>query len=912
MLVSLNFIEKFITLPKISGTFDLEKICPILTRQGFEVEGAKIHGQGLEQVVVGRIDEVKQHPSADKLQVCQLNVGSNTLQQIVCGAPNARVGLYVAVALPGAKLPNGMEIKQALLRGVDSHGMLCSREELGLPVNVAVDGNGIWELDVDIQGGKSKEELSQKLGVSLFHALDLYDVLLEIAITPNRPDMLCHEGVARELEAGFQFAKIPFERKNPSFAIHSKVTEEIIRKDAMKNASVSCGDLKFVVENHIDAPTFFVTLETDQVEYSPAWLRNLLETLAQSSINRVVDVSNYVLLAYGQPNHPFDLDKISSQERTDKKLILRHAKPNESFLGLDGKERKLHEIDCVVSDEEKVHALLGVLGGEEAKVSLATHHIAVEFANPNPVKIRRTSRKHGRQTEASFMFEKGIDVAARFRAANEFVSLLNHLSDGKLKYSGSLHSQNLETFPIIQTEFQDRVIPFHSDDQKRILGTEIINFENQIEILESLSFKVTEKTENSAVVKVPTWRVNDVVASADLVEEFIRVVGIDNVPARPITASIVVNPDDAHFAFIEKANARAAALGYQEIIGLHFMRADDWEKLNLTSDVSLGTPVVVLNPIIGDEPLMHTTLIPDLLRKASRNLNFGIKNGQLFHSCRTFQKSDDEGSAVSSRDLTAGSIDLFDYSSQYGHTYCLENPPLIRPIETPRLAGVCFGNRVEKTWQNQSEISWTVHDIMAHVTGIANAVGASVQVQKLDEQHPMAPALHPGKRVGFYLQQNGNNLVSFGWCGELHPKVKRSYEITAPCFAFEINLSVLMRNVKSQQSINTKANAAQRFPSITRDFAFLFDDKITAKELNDVVSNSLQTLIASEIPANLLEVKIFDIYKGKGVESGEKSVAFKVTLEPIQKTFTDSDIQKISSQIAQDIGKNLNGELRSI
>jgi phenylalanyl-tRNA synthetase beta chain len=200
--------------------------------------------------------------------------------------------------------------------------------------------------------------------------------------------------------------------------------------------------------------------------------------------------------------------------------------------------------------------------------------------------------------------------------------------------------------------------------------------------------------------------------------------------------------------------------------------------------------------------------------------------------------------------------------------------------------------------------------MMAHVTSIANAVGVSVQVQKLDDQHPMAPALHPGKRVGFYLQQEGKDPVSLGWCGEFHPKVKRSYEITVPCFAFEINLSVLMQNLKSHQQINTRAGTTQRFPSITRDFAFLLDDKVTSKELNDVVLNSIQEMITSVIPANLSEVKIFDIYKG--VEPGKKSVAFKVTIEPIQKTFTDADIQKISSQIVQAIGKNLNGELRGV
>lgn len=248
MLVSLNFVEKFITLPKLTTQisvhgknlehkfFDLEKISPILTRQGFEVEDARVHGAGLETVVVGRIDKIEPHPTANKLQVCQVNIGKEELLQIVCGAANARLGLYVAVALIGTKLPNGIQINSTVLRGVESHGMLCSREELGLPIHSEIDGNGIWEIEVDGQGGKSKEELAHNLGTPLFYALCLYDVILDLAVTPNRPDMLCHEGVARELAAGFQFVKIPFERKNPSFAAHSKVAEQTIKNDAVQNS----------------------------------------------------------------------------------------------------------------------------------------------------------------------------------------------------------------------------------------------------------------------------------------------------------------------------------------------------------------------------------------------------------------------------------------------------------------------------------------------------------------------------------------------------------------------------------------------------------------------------------------------------------------------------------------------------
>lgn len=916
MLVSLNFIEKFITLPRINQDFDVETISSILTRQGFEVEGTRIHGQGLDNVVVGRIEDAKPHPSADKLQVCSVNVGASAPSQIVCGASNARAGLYVAVALPEAKLPNGLEIKSASLRGVESHGMLCSRQELGLPVNPEVDGDGIWELDLDVQGGKSKDILSQKLGHPVFSALDLHDVLVDISVTPNRPDMLCHEGVARELEAGFSFLKIPYSKKNPFFSKDdSMLTEQKIQNDASQNASVRCQNLTFTVKNHIDASTFFVVLETDQVGYSPAWLRNLLETLGQNSINQVVDVSNYVLLAYGQPNHPFDLDKIGLPDSLEKNLTIRHAKPNEHFLGLDGKERQLHELDCVVSDDENVHALLGVLGGMQGKVDLSANKIAIEFANPNPVLIRRTSRKHGRQTEASFLFEKGIDVAARFRAASEFVSLLNSLCEQKVHYTGALHSQNLEAFPVIQTEFHPKLIPLHCKDQGKILGTEISNFETQIEILKSLSFQVTNKTDQSVVVQVPSWRLNDVACAADLVEECIRVVGIDHVPARPIEGSFVVNPDDKHFSFLEKICARATALGYQEVIGLHFMRADDWQKMNLNSPTDLGLPVVLLNPILGDEPLMHTTLIPDLLRKVARNLNFGIKNGQLFHSCRTFQNADDKGQLVF-QDLPSGASlshqenKLFEYAPQQGYSYCKQLVDVRRPVETPRLAGVCFGVRVEKNWQNQGEIPWTLHDMMSHVMSLAAVAGIVLHVTELEKNHPISPALHPGKRVAFSVQSENASKTFVGWCGEFHPKVLRDYDIAAACFGFEINMSALIACQSTTETSNKRQDVGQRLPAISRDFAFVLDESVTSKVLTGVVIDSIGKILEQEIPARVCEVKIFDVYRGKGVDLGKKSVAFKVVLEPLQKTFTDAQIQKISAQITQAVQSSFGGSLR--
>ncbi|MES2613786.1 MAG: phenylalanine--tRNA ligase subunit beta [Bdellovibrionota bacterium] len=800
MIVSLNFIEKFISLPRIEKIFDLEKISSILTRQGFEV------------------DSINQNPS-------------------------------------------------------------------------------------------------------------LEDVILDISVTPNRPDVLCHEGVARELAVGFEYAGIAFEKRNPYFAKNALVNEDKIKSDAITNSFVQCNNVVFSSENFLNAPTFFMVLDSIKVMPSPTWLKNLLEALGQTPVNNIVDASNYILLAYGQPNHAFDLDKIYSEDGKNKKITLRHANANETFIGLDGKTRQLHESDCVVADSQEVLALLGVLGGESSKVTEQTQKIVVEFANPNPVSIRRTSRRHGRQTDASFMFEKGIDTSARFKACSEFLALLSELTGQKIDYLGTAHSKNLESFPILKTEFPHCVIPFTNQDQKRILGTDIMNFEKQKNILTSLGFELTNKDEDTVFVTVPQWRNNDVVNAADLIEECIRVVGIDCIPAQPIVSANEVKKDDPHLSFIEKLSAHCANLGYNEAISLHFMRADDFEKCNLPSINSLGEPVALLNPIIGDEPLMHTTLLPDLLRKVSKNLNYGIKNGQLFHVCRTFQNYNSQGQRVfldngvtlKLNDKLSLPIheNLYEYSNKYGYEYSREHEKISRPVETPRLAGVIFGVKQEKTWQNNAETNWSLHDIISHVVELGRISGVKLEYKKMalnqdNSSHPMAPALHPGKRVEFYVQLSENEKYPLGWCGELHPKVTRQYEIETCCFAFEINIANMIVAAKNKNQLIKSIVATQKFPVVNRDFSFLLEEQVTGKEIRDVVSNALSEVIQKEIPVTLLDVYVFDIYRGKGIVQGKKSVAFKVSLEPFVRTLTEKDIQILSDKVIAAMEAHFKSQIRGL
>lgn len=906
MLASLNFIEKFISLPKknhdvvVNGKtvtktiFDTTHIAPILTKQGFEVEKIRQFCGEFDSVVVGRIEHVTKHPEATRLNVCMVNINENTenLRQIVCGAQNVTVGMYVAVALPGTQLPViskadpvkeidvsqnpiTFEIKSSFIRNIKSDGMLCARSELGLSINPDVDGDGIWDLTDDAQGGMPVECLAQKLGYPVFMTLGLEDTLLELSVTPNRPDMLCQQGVARELAAGFRYNQIPYEVKNFSFLKQSGISEIHVRDDASQNSQGQCGTVYFEAYNYLESTTaFFVLIELTRSQVkTPGWLRNLLEPLNQNSINLVVDISNFILVAYAQPNHAFDLDALDAENATHKKLVLRHAKPEETFVSLDGKERKLHEKDCIVSDSTIPQALLGVVGGEYSKITLNTHKIVVEFANPNQALIRHTARRHDKQTVASFMFEKGIDVASRFRAAAEFLALLEHITPAK--YCTSLHSKNLENLPVIQTSFPSVWLPLSACDQKNILGTDLISFSMQIEILHSLGFSI--KNENDfTLVNVPSWRQNDVVDTPDLVEEFIRVVGIDIIPPVPIEIIATVNNDDAHLPVIQMISNQLCSVGYHEVRGLNFMRSDDYQKLNLSSANALGVPVTILNPVLGDEPFMQTTLVPDLLRKINRNLSYGIKAGQLFLSERTFYQSEKH----------------------------------LDPVETHRFAGVCFGLKDQKTWQNQEPKGWSIHDVMMHMSTIVEPLNLQLNFELMAHNNPFLSSLHPKKRVDIYAM-NQSGKVHIGWVGELHPKVQRNYEIdTVDVYVFELNFKHVFQAYLGVGEVKRARYTPPKFPLLSRDFSFILDKDISAKKIEQCIQNALSETLKTVLYASVKDIQIFDVYYGDNIGEQNKSVTFRVILEPQKKTFTENEILIFSNCVSDAIKMQLAGKQR--
>jgi phenylalanyl-tRNA synthetase beta chain len=938
MIVSLKLMSQCLNeLFNYKNEKIVEETCALLTSQGFEVESTTWVGRGLESVVVGKILEAQKHPQADKLQVCQVSVGASQPLQIVCGAPNARAGLFVAVALVDSKLPpskkqNSTEnflIKESKIRDVLSQGMLCSREELGLNVNSETDGVGIWEIENIFQGGTSFNILEKNLGQPVLRVLDIEDVVLDIAVTPNRPDMLSHVGVAREIAAGSRLKKNIFaesftlvknllhallEKNNSENNFVTKHQEAVFsQKMAISNTISFADQTHFKAEQNIQSHCYFIGIENITVSHSPAWIRNTLENLGQPSINSVVDVSNYFLALFGQPSHAFDFQKLtgSSKDKNFKTLFLRQANEGEKFIGLDSKERTLHASDCVVADANIPQALLGVIGGDLSKVELKSKQIILEFANPNPVAVRRTSRRHGRRTDSSFAFEKGIDLQLRKSIGFEMAVFLLALHKDAAFCGSCLAAtlpKNVQALSALELPSQ-REIVFKSSSLEKIVGlqsdgSELVPFQEQINILKSLQFEVFGSA-GEVVVKVPSWRMLDVMGVPDLAEEIVRLVGIDKIPLIPLPAGQIPLPDDAHLTSFESVAVRATSLGYSEIASYHFMSKEQLQKLRV-EPICLGVPVEVLNPIMQNLPFMQQTLIPNLLERVSFNESRGNFQGKLFHIARSYQGVDVFGKPVfEEKNLNISAekniSGYFEYQSIHAFRYSLEESQEKRPAETPRIAFVAFGPKESKNWTNKEEIYWNTVEFSQTIFESLKPLGCALSLIQLPSEHPFAKSVHPGKCAAI---QEINSKLIVGWVGAFHPAVLKEYNISNETFGCEVNLALCL---KPSSQLKAKAVPTQRFQSVQRDFSFLVSEETTAGDVQKASLKALAPLL-EKLGARQKHFQVFDVFRG--VEKGKKTLAVRYVWEPLQGTFKEEQINSLSLALVQEVKQSCFAELR--
>ena len=587
MLISLNWLKRYIDLDGI----EISELENALTMIGQEVEKIDVKGENLEKVVTAKIVEKEMHPDSDHLTICKVDNGKEVLQ-IVCGAPNHKAGDKVALAQIGARLAEDFVIKKGKIRGVESSGMLCSEEELGL----GSDSSGIMILPEDAP-----------IGMPLKEYLGVNDVVFELEITPNRPDCLSHIGIARELGAYYNK-----EVNYPSTEINGETgekTEDNIKVE-IENSDLSKRYVARIIRN--------VT-----VKESPAWLKERVESIGIRSINNIVDASNFVMMEMNQPNHTFDFDKIAGG-----KISVRSARENEKLITLDEEERDLATDDIVISDTEKVVALGGVMGGKNSQITENTKNVLLEVAHFNPISIRRTSRRLALISDSSYRFERRVDRSNAINVINRLANLIQEVAGGEI-LAGAVD--------IYPEPYARRVATLSFEKLHRFVG-KVIPKEEVIRILTKLEVEVKDNGD-SLTLTAPTYR-DDLENEQDYFEEVIRMYGFDNI--ENILPRLDINPKATMDTtkLYDKVKVIASQAGLKEVINYSFVPRDAMDKIKFTK-VPRENLIDLPRPITEDFATLRPTLIYSLLKNAKDNMNKNVSNIRFFEVSRTFEKGEE-------------------------------------------------------------------------------------------------------------------------------------------------------------------------------------------------------------------------------------------------------------------------------
>jgi phenylalanyl-tRNA synthetase beta chain len=718
MKISTDWLSDYVELPPT-----VPMLARRLTLAGLEVEGVDSPEQKLKGVVVGRILESVQHPNADKLSVTKVDTGSGTPLQIVCGAKNYKVNDLVPVATVGTVLPGGLEIKQAALRGVDSAGMLCSAKELGL----SEESSGLLILSGE-----------PKVGTPIYVALGLEGAVLELNVTPNRADALSHLGVAREVSAL---------NGNPLKKPAAAPSESTVRASEK---------IKIRVEDPERCPRYMArVVEGVKVGPSPAWMQKRLSDCGVRPISNVVDVTNYVLLEYGQPLHGFDLDKVAGAE-----IVVRRARAGEKMTTLDGKVRTLDADDLLICDQDKPQVLAGVMGGQDSEVSEGTTRVLLEAAHFQPAGIRRASKRHQLHSESSHRFERGTDITALPEVLDRAAVLLQQVAGGTILQGA------VDCYP---APVKARTVTLRYPRVSRLLGAEVPADQCRV-ILEKLGFEKVADSAEQGEYRVPGFRV-DVEREEDLVEEVARVRGYDTFPAAlPRGASTFV-PESRAMEAERRMRSALSGAGFDEVVNYSFVAPEELEKLQAPRPA-----IPLVNPLSVEQSVMRTSLFPGLLRNLSHALRHGSDALRVYELGRTYYP--DADGAVGSR-------------------------PAAREVVT--VAGLVYGRRNGRTWA-QPDVAVDFHDCKGGVEAVLSALGIRGAAFKPAER----PELHP--RATAEVSVGGKVL---GVLGQLHPRAAKRWELPAGVFLFALELDALVEATV----LVPRYVPPTKFPAVLRDLA---------------------------------------------------------------------------------------------
>lgn len=835
MLVSLSWLRDLV---KLNAPIEDAEIAERLTSAGLEVEAINDMRQSLHDVVVAKVGSVRAHPKADKLHLCNVQVGDESVP-IVCGADNVVEGAFVALARPGAEI-GGQKLAVATLRGERSEGMLCSERELG----VGDDNAGIMILPDDVESGRP---LSDFLGED--------QTILEIGVTPNRPDALSHIGVARELAAltGGRL-KVPTatlaERGGPVDDVASVRVE-----DAESCPRYSCR-----------------VIEGVKVEPSPAWVQRRLQRCGVRAINNVVDATNLILLERGQPLHAFDADRIV-HERGRAGVVVRRALKGEKLVTLDGVERKLDIDDLLICDSDKPIALAGVMGGAGSEVNNATTTVLLESAYFAPSVVRRTARRHGLHTEASHRFERGCDPNRGVEdGLNRAAQLIAEFSGGTIRRG------SIDVYP---KKIQSKLVSLRPARVASLLGLspKFVDEAKISALLGALGIEVASKDAEALHLRVPTWR-PDLEREVDLIEEVVRLIGMDEI-GETLPRGSGRMQRGAHRRLEQKVESEFRHIlrssGFDEAVTLAFVSP----KEDALFAPEKGQAVQIRNALGEEQSLLRRTLLIRLLASLGINQRRGTDDVRLFEFGKVFLGPNPRGAEPRPQDPDGPAG---------GDAFL---------VERQRVAALVTG-RADPVGFDVETRSYDYFDFKAVVEDMIEALG--YRDHQLEDAAlrfvpaPSLPGFHPRCSV---LLRVGE--IQVGIMGELHPDVLQAMDLKGDVFAFELDLQALESIARPVGTYHP----LPRFPGMKRDLAMIIDDEISVDQILD----SLRA--KQELHKGLLvNVDVFDVYRGDKVGPGKKSIALSCAYQSPERTLVEDEINAIHTNLVNDLVKGLRGELR--
>lgn len=769
-----------------------------LTLSGSKVEEIISKDEEIKNVVTGKILKIEQHPDAEKLVICQVEVNDGNVIQIVTGADNMKEGDIVPTALHGSSLPGGVKIKKGKLRGVMSNGMMCSKEELGLPDEDNTHGLMIMTEDTPV-GKDIKQVLDE-----------LTDAVIDFEITSNRPDCFSILGIARETAATLN-EKLRY----PDISVKGALNEDIKSFLSVEVRDSLCR--RYIAR----------AVKNVKIGPSPDWMQEKLISYGVRPINNIVDITNYVNAELGQPLHAFDRRQITSS-----KIVVERAKEGEKFTTLDKTERTLTGDMLCIKDGERTVALAGVMGGLNSEVVDDTSEVIFESANFDGTNIRITSNKLGLRTEASMRYEKDLDPNLTEMAVQRACHLVEALG------CGDVVNTVIDVYPVKDLE---KTLKVSVSWVNKFLGTDIKADDMKV-LLERLELN-TEVQGDDLLITVPTFR-RDLNIKEDIAEEIARIYGYNKVVPTLSAGSSEKGGKTEKQKIEDKITDVLLFSGLNQSISYSFTSRKVFDKVNIPEDSLLRNAVEIKNPLGEDFSIMRTTTLPSMMESLGRNYSRNNESAGLFEIGKIYLKKAEE------KDL-----------------------PKEKNIITIGMYGSC-----------------DYLDIKGIVENLLDTLG----IEKFEFiREKDNPSYHPGKTAALLV-----NKEYAGIFGEIHPDVSENYGVDTPAFAAELNMDLLINNAK----LKKQYKSLPKFPAVTRDIALLVDDEVLVQDIHNIIKNKGGNLVEN--------IELFDVYKGKQIPDGKKSIAYRIVYRSEDKTLTDKDVNKVHSKILSTLEFNLGAELR--